>query len=109
MVFAAIAIYVLWKISTNALHGIEKTNERMAEGQTKVADSLGVMQRSIEEYRKADAIIFREIEQNLTKENQILIDRTQLFRSILDNQNKIVEGLQRHSEILSRLEERTRK
>ena len=61
-----VAIYVLWKISSNALHGIAKSNEQ-------IASTLQAIEIHLKEHSESDARIFTRIEQSLDEQVKTLI------------------------------------
>ena len=75
----AIAIYALWRISTNALHGVAKTNQEIVKTQTEIVLTLQAIRTEIRDHSDSDAKTFTVIQESLGKQIESLIrleDRT---------------------------------
>ena len=62
----AIGMYLIWRIASNALHGIAKSQEGMAV-------VLGKISGTLTSHAEADAKVFSEILTGITKQNDALI------------------------------------
>jgi hypothetical protein len=97
------------KIANNALHGVADSNAEIVKSQMHIQETMITISDTLKDHSKSDAGVFEEIKDALVKENQLLDQRSTLFNTIINNQSKLSESMERQNTILVKLEERIHK
>jgi hypothetical protein len=99
---------IINKMSTNALHGVADSNQKIELTQVQMVDTLKDLGQEFRDHSKSDAEIFGRISENLKEQTAMLQQRTIIFETLMKDQDKITEAMNRQGDILTRLEERTK-
>lgn len=68
-----IAIYLMWKITSNALHGQADTNLKIVATQEQMVSTLATVSTELRNHSESDARVFQEIVNSLQKQTESLI------------------------------------
>ena len=100
---------IINKMSTNALHGVADTNNKIMESQNQLVMTLQDISSELKEHSFSDAKIFDQIRLSLVNENVMLIQAASAAAtSSATALNAVSNNLLKQGEILVRLDERTR-